>query len=128
MGINMKFKQKLTACLSVAGALLPMFARAELPPGNAITISDINGLGYTALEFLYGLSLTLAVIFIVWSGIMMMTARDNPTAFQKAGLNLKHAVIGFAFVFGAGVIINTVASIVDRSFFCQVSVVGICLY
>lgn len=126
----MKLKNVLIRYGLALAVILPSFAFAQLPPGNAITFGDINGIGYTLLEFAYGLALTLAVIYIVWSGIMMMSARENPTQFTNAQKQLRNAVLGFAVVFGAGVIINTVAAVVDRSFFCQASipVVNICIY
>ncbi len=102
-------------------------ARADLPAGNPITIDDVSGLIGLVANFLIITSMVLAVIFIVLSGIMIMLAQSDPTAFKKGQARLKHAIFGVAVVLGTGVIINTVAALVDRSFFCQFSVLGICL-
>ena len=101
---------------------------STLPPGNAITFDDIDAVIRLIARFIIGISLTLAVIFIVWSGITIMTAQGNPTRFQNGLLRLRSALIGIAVIMAVGVILNTIASIVDRSFFCQLSILGICLW
>jgi len=103
-------------------------ASAQLPPGNAITFDEVDNLVRYLARFIIGISLTIAVVMIVWSGITMMAAQSNPTKFANAGLRLHNALIGIGVVMATGVLINTVAAIVDRSFFCQVSVLGICLW
>lgn len=107
---------------------MPLFARAELPAGHAITLDDVGGLVGVIADFMIGISLVLAVIFIVLSGIMTMMAQADPGKFTDGLLRLKHAIYGVAVVLAAGVIINTVASLIDRSFFCQLSLLGICLF
>ncbi|OGN16918.1 MAG: hypothetical protein A3C88_00530 [Candidatus Yanofskybacteria bacterium RIFCSPHIGHO2_02_FULL_50_12] len=114
--------------LITAGTLLPLMASAQLPPGNAITFDEVDNLVRYLARFIIGISLTIAVVMIVWSGITMMAAQSNPTKFANAGLRLHNALIGIGVVMATGVLINTVAAIVDRSFFCQVSVLGICLW
>ena len=101
---------------------------ADLPPGNAITLYDVDSIVHIIAQFMIGISMVLAVIFIVLSGIITMTAQADPGRFSAGLLRLKHAAIGAGVVLATGVIINTVASLVDRSFFCQVSLLGICLF
>ena len=102
----------------------------DLPAGNAVTFDDIGSIVTTIARFLIVMSTLVAVIFIVWSGIMMMAAQSDPTAFTKARTRLIHAIWGVGVAMGVFVIINTVAGVVTRSFFCQVEipVVRICLY
>ncbi|MEK7645520.1 MAG: hypothetical protein AAB374_00150 [Patescibacteria group bacterium] len=107
---------------------LPLLVQAELPPGSAITIDDVSGIVGIIARFMIAMSMVCAVIFIVLSGIMTMMAQDDPAKFSKGLLRLKHAAIGAGVVLATGVIINTVAALVDRSFFCQISILGICLY
>jgi hypothetical protein len=57
-----------------------------------------------------------------------MSAGADSAKFKDGMLRLKHAAIGAGVVLAAGVIINTVYALVDRSFFCQLSVVGVCLF
>jgi preprotein translocase subunit YajC len=102
-------------------------ALADLPPGNAITLTEIDGIVRLLAQFLIVMSMVCAVIFIVLSGIMYMMAQADPTRFKNATTRLKHATIGAGVVLATGVIIATVASLVDRTFFCQFGVFGICL-
>lgn len=111
-----------------AAVLLATSALADLPPGNAITLFDVDSIVHIIAQFMIGISMVLAVIFIVLSGIMTMTAQDDSGKFSAGLLRLKHAAIGAGVVLATGVIINTVAALVDRSFFCQVSLLGICLF
>ncbi len=101
---------------------------SDLPAGNPITIDDVSGMISLAARFLIVTSMVCAVIFIVLSGIMIMLAQADPGKFKTGLLRLKHAIWGVAVVLATGVIINTVAALVDRSFFCQVSLLGICFY
>ena len=108
--------------------LMASSALADLPVGNPITLDDVSGIVNIIADFMIVTSMVLAVIFIVLSGIMTMMAQADPGKFTAGLLRLKHAIYGVAVVLAAGVIINTVASLVDRSFFCQISILGICLY
>ncbi len=103
-------------------------AQAALPAGNAITLEDVDGIINLIARFLIVTSMICAVIFIVLSGIMTMAAQADPKRFSAGLLRLKHAIYGVAVVLATGVIINTIGSLVDRSFFCQLSILGICLY
>lgn len=129
--MNIKAKKYLFSgifsALMFFAAFVTFAIPASVPAGNPITIDDVSGIIGVIANFLIITSMVLAVIFIVLSGIMTMMAQANPTAFSKGLLRLRHATIGVAVVLGAGVIINTVAALVDRSFFCQLSVLGICL-
>jgi type IV secretory pathway VirB2 component (pilin) len=109
---------------------LPLLAQAytQLPPGHAVTFTEIDDLVNFLLEFIIGISFTLMVAFVVISGIMIMTSGGDATRYKDGLLRLKHAAIGAAVVMGAGVIIGTIYGLVNRSFFCQLSVYGICLY
>ena len=101
---------------------------STLPPGNAITFGDLDSVIHIIARFLIGISLTLAVGFMVWAGITIMTALGNPTRFQSGLLRLRSAIIGIGVIMAVGVILNTIAAVIDRSFFCQVSLLGICLW
>lgn len=108
--------------------LMASSALASLPVGNAITLDDISGIVSVITQFMIGISFFLAIIFIVLSGIMTMMSQDDPARFKSGLARLKSAIWGVAIVMATGVIINTVGSLVDRSFFCQLSILGICLY
>ncbi|HZZ99556.1 MAG TPA: hypothetical protein VFK07_02525, partial [Candidatus Paceibacterota bacterium] len=95
---------------------------------QAVTFGELDHLMGILANFVITIAGLLMIGSIVGSGIMIMASRDNPDAFKKGQTWLRHAIWGAAVVLGVGVIINTVAAVVDRTFFCQLSVVGICLW
>lgn len=107
---------------------LPVIAYADLPAGNAITLTDVDNIAHLIARFLIVTSMILAVIFIVLSGIMVMLAQADPTRFKNGITTLRRAILGVMIILATGVIINTIAGFVDRSFFCQISLLGICIY
>ena len=100
---------------------------ADLPPGRPITLPEVDSLIDQIARFLVVVSVLIAVIMIVWSGITYMSAGSNVTKVSEAQTRLKNSVIGAAIVLGVGVIINTIAGIVTRDFFCQFQVFGVCI-
>lgn len=100
---------------------------ADLPPGQPITLPEVDSLISRVAQFLLVVSVLIAIIMIVWSGITYMAAGTNTTKVTEAQTRLKNAVIGAAIVLGVGVIIDTVAGIVTRGFFCRFQLLGICI-
>lgn len=100
---------------------------ADLPPGQPITLPEVDSLIARIAQFLLVVSVLIAIIMIVWSGITYMAAGANTTKVTEAQTRLKNAIIGAAVVMGVGVIIDTVAGIVTRNFFCRFQLLGICI-
>lgn len=100
---------------------------ADLPPGNPVTFDEIDNLIERVAQFLMVTSILIAVIMIVWSGITYMAAGSNATKVTEAQARLKSAIVGAAIVLGVGVIIQTIAGIVSRDFFCQFQFLGVCI-
>ncbi len=101
---------------------------AELPPGNPITFDTVDSIIGVLFNFLIGLSGVVMITFIVLSGIMMAMAGSDPSKFKNAQAMLRSAIIGSAVILGTGVILNTLMAIINRSFFCQIQIIGICLW
>lgn len=100
---------------------------AQLPPGNPITLDEIDMLVARLARFVMVTSVILAILFIIRAGITYMTAGADSTKVGEAQAQLKSGIIGAFIVLGVGVIINTVAAVVTREFFCQLSVLGVCI-
>lgn len=100
---------------------------ADLPAGKPITFNEVDSLINQVAQFLLVVSVLIAVIMIVWSGITYMAAGANATKVTEAQARLKSAIIGAAIVLGVGVIIDTVAGIVTRGFFCRFQLLGVCI-
>ncbi len=103
---------------------------ADLPAGHPITFNELDYLIERFADFFIVIGPILAVIYIIWGGIMYMSAGADTTKVDEARTRIKNGIIGAAVVLGVGVIINTVAGIVTRDFFCQVRVpiIGICVF
>lgn len=100
---------------------------ADLPAGKPITLPEVDSMIERVAQFLIVVSVLIAVIMIVWSGITYMYAGSDASKVTEAQTRLKNAVIGAAIVLGVGVIIQTIAGIVTRDFFCQFQLLGVCI-
>ncbi|HVZ11313.1 MAG TPA: hypothetical protein VG941_02790 [Candidatus Paceibacterota bacterium] len=124
-------KSFFSKAVAVGVGILPIAVSAatgSLPAGNPITFDFIDNLAATLLNFIIGLAGVVMVGSIVVSGIMITTSRENPMRFKSGIAALKTAVWGSFVVLGVGVIINTIWALVTRDFFCQVSLLGVCIF
>jgi hypothetical protein len=100
----------------------PVADQRGLSLGELASIVAIIG------SFLTNIAAIGAVIAIVVSGIMYMKAGSNTSKITEAQTWLKNALIGAFIVLAVGMIINTIANVVSRAFFCQLSVFGYCVF
>jgi len=80
-------------------------------PDTKIEITSIKDLIVTIINWLLGLGGVLAVIAIVYSGIMYITAGGDQTKAENAKKNLIWAITGIVLILLALVIINEIAGI-----------------
>ena len=102
--------------------LMPVLVMALTGPtqpltGTAITLSEIEAKIRQIAQFVIVVSVILAVIFIIWGGIAYMTAGGDETKAGAAKTRIWNGVIGAAVVLAVGVILQTLASLITRSFF-----------
>jgi len=110
--------------LAIIAVLMPVLVLAgtlptPTPPttGSAITLLEIEELIRRIAQFLIIVSVILAVIFIIWGGVMYMAARGDDEKVKSAQSTIWNGVIGAAVVLGVGVILQTLAGLITRSFF-----------
>lgn len=118
----MDIKKVGYAAMMLSVLAMPFFAFAlnePTPPisGNAIDLSEIQRIIETIARFLIIVGVIIAVIFIIWGGIMYMTAGGDDAKAGDAKKRILNGVIGAAVVLGVGVILQTVAGLVSRTFF-----------
>ncbi|MFH1230122.1 MAG: hypothetical protein V1709_01355 [Planctomycetota bacterium] len=92
---------------------------ALVPPGlpvtgAPITLSEIQARIQTVAQFLIVVSMVIAVIMIVYGGIRWMM---SPTDAADAKKIITNGLIGAAIVLAVGVLLQTVAGLVTRTFF-----------
>lgn len=121
-----KFKTAAKIGIGTAMALMPMLVLAQLPvptspyAGQPITLTDIQGIIETVARFLILISVVIAVIFIIWGGIMYMMAGDDATKATAAKTRIVNGIIGALVVLAVGLILQTLASIVNWTQFFNV--------
>ena len=85
--------------------------------GGAVTLQEIQDRIEQVAKFLIVVGVILAVIFIIWGGIAYMFAGGDETKSTAAKDRIKNGIIGAAVVLAVGVILQTVAGLIARSFF-----------
>ena len=109
--------------IPVTMTLLPFFVMAALVnptatlTGRAVTLDEIENLISGIARFLIVISIVVAVIFIVYGGIRWIMARDDDEAATKAKSMIMNGIWGALVVLGVGVILQTLAGVVARTFF-----------
>ena len=121
-----KFKTVAKVGMATAMALLPALVFAQLPTPTSpytvqpVTLVDIQGIIETIARFLILVSVVVAVIFIVWGGMMYMMAGDDAAKAGAAKTRIVNGIIGALVVLAVGLILQTLASLVNWTVFFNV--------
>lgn len=88
-----------------------MFTEAAIVPtscatGKPCSFCELYSLAVSIINFLIKLAVPLAILFISWGGIQVLTA-SGPGSVSKGWDTIKNALIGIVLVFGAWLIVNT---------------------
>lgn len=102
--------------------LFPLVVLAQLPtvnpqPAPGLTLQEIENLIKRVAQFIIVLGVVLALIFIVVGGISWMKAGGDEEAAKKAKKRIWSGIWGALIVIGVGVILQTLAKVVTRTFF-----------
>lgn len=90
---------------------------------RGLTLAEIGSIIAIIGSFLTNIGVLLAFIAVIVSGIMYMKAGADTTKITSAKTWFKNVLIGALIVIGVGVIINTIANVVSRQFFCTVQII-----
>ena len=121
-----KYNKLAKAGIITAMALMPALVFAQLPTptspyaGQPITLSDVQGLIETVARFLIIVSVIVAVIFIIIGGIRYMAAGGDTTRASAARSTIINGIIGALIVMAVGLILQTLASLVNWTSFFNV--------
>ncbi len=103
--------------------LMPVLVLAVLPnptpplTGSAVTLSEISDRISQIARFLIVVGVILAVIFIIWGGIAYMFAGGAEDKTTAAKERIKNGIIGAGVILAVGVILQTLAGLIARTFF-----------
>lgn len=95
---------------------------------RGLTLAELGSLIAIVGSFLQSVAVLFAIIAIIVSGIMYMRAGSSPEEIKKALTWLKNSMLGALIVLGVGLIINTIANVVTREFFCRLIIFGRCIF
>ncbi len=109
----------------IAQIIIPTNPVPLAPPG--FSLAELGDIIRIVADFFTSIGVILAMIAIVVSGIMYMQAGSAPEAIKKAQTWFKNALIGGLIVLAVGMIINTLANIITRQFFCTLIFFGTCI-
>jgi len=118
-----KIQKVAYVSMMVLVLLMPVLVLAALPDptvplqGGAVTLAEIEARITQIARFLIIIGVILAVIFIIWGGIMYMFAGGDDTKTTAAKARIMNGIIGAAVILAVGVILQTVAGLIARSFF-----------
>ncbi|MEX1064130.1 MAG: hypothetical protein WD898_03300 [Candidatus Paceibacterota bacterium] len=80
---------------------------------NPIGVTNFQDLINIIARWIFNLAIPIAIIVIIYAGILMLTAGDTPSRFQKGTQALKYAVIGLAVVLIGRGFVTLIKSILD---------------
>ena len=117
-----KFKKVVYVGMVVMATILPVLVSALANPtpvqeGSAFDLQRLVDIANSVAKFLIVVSVIIAVIMIIWGGILWMFARGNEDMLKKAKSTVLNGIIGAAIVLAVGVILQTVARCVTGSCF-----------
>jgi len=98
--------------------LIPALAFAQLsnpvPPvaGPSVNLVTIQNIIQRVAQFLITIALIIAVIFILWGGIMYMAAGSDEAKAGEAKSRITNGIIGAAVVLAVGLILSTLSTII----------------
>ena len=75
---------------------------------------DFSTLVGSVADIAFKIGFTLAVIFIIYSGLKFVMARGNPEELEKAKENLKYVLIGTGILLGASVIAKVIQATIKQ--------------
>ena len=119
-----KIQKTTLVALTVIAVLMPVLVLAATLPtptpptaGTPFTLTEIEALIRRVAQFLIIVAVIVAVIFIIWGGVMYMAARGDEDRVKTAKATIYNGIIGAAVVLGVGVILQTLAGLITRNFF-----------
>lgn len=107
----------LAVIIAVFGFILPLAISRAVVLNNPIGINTFQDLVNVIGKYIFNLAIPVAVIVIIYAGILMLTAGGNPGKFQKGAKALWYAVLGLTIIFigkGFVTLIKSILSLQNR--------------
>ena len=108
--MDMKFRKHARFARSVAAAVGVAPVLAILLAVPALAASDLNTVIDSVRDWVAGLLIALATLFLTVGGVRYLTAQGNPRAIEEAKAGIKAALIGY----GLAALAPTLVSILQK--------------
>ena len=106
----MKFRNRAGRAQSVVAVGGVAFVLAILLAVPAFAASDLNTVIDSVRDWVAGLLIALATLFLTVGGVRYLTAQGNPRAIEEAKAGIKAALIGY----GLAALAPTLVSILQK--------------
>jgi hypothetical protein len=84
-----------------------------LPGEGGLDLGTISDWIENVAQFLITIGMIIAVIFIIWGGILYMSAGDNETRSKSGKAYMINGIIGAAVILAIGLILSTIQNLVS---------------
>ena len=119
------FKKIAKFVVPAAMIAVPLLTLASIPVAtnpindnnNPLTLSEVQSIIQTIASFIMIVAVVIAVIAIVWGAIVLITAGGSADRTKTGWAWIWKGIVGAAVVFAIGIILQTVAGLVSRTFF-----------
>lgn len=81
---------------------------------NPLNVKNIPDFLAQILDLLVMVAVPIAVLFIIYSGFLFVTARGNSEKLKKARMVLLGTLVGTALILGAALIANVIAGTITQ--------------
>lgn len=118
----MNFYKLARFSVLAAMVLLPVMVLAQLPTATVptvpgLTLSEIEDIIKRIARFFLVIGVILAIVYIIWGAITWMASGGDEKKIQKGKDRVKNAVWAALVIIAVGLILQTLAGIVARTFF-----------
>ena len=97
--------------------VLAQLPTATIPTSPGLTLTDIETQIRRLVQFFMVIGVVLSVGYIIWGAITRMHAGGDDTAIKASKTRVMSGVWGALIIIAVGVILQTLAGIVARTFF-----------
>ena len=103
----MKFRNRAQSFVAAGGVAFVLAIQLAVP---AFAASDLNSVIDSVRDWVAGLLIALATLFLTVGGVRYLTAQGNPRAIEEAKAGIKAALIGY----GLAALAPTLVSILQK--------------
>lgn len=118
------FRKIARVAIPVTLVVVPLLTLAVVLPqptvpvgGTGTNLAELEQIIRQVARFLIIISIVIAVVFIILGAIFWMSSAGDDKRAEKGKAWIKNGLYGAAIVFAIGVILQTIAGVVARTFF-----------